>query len=164
MTTASERNTDINTRIYDRNLPTQLIQPYISVRPVMTKYSILPIVDPRKPASVKMEIMPTYNLETVFNPGNKMSPWSGYSSNVNIESELKGQIFAHQKCDQSVYVPQSSSDLYNYSFKQSKIQQQPNPHGLLFKEEVYCEFNPIPKNTHLSLFNTSTRNQIQDDL
>jgi hypothetical protein len=164
MTSASQRNTEINTRIYDRNLPTQLIQPYISVRPVMTKYSILPIVDPRKPTSVKMEIMPTYNLDTVFNPGNKMSPWSGYASNVNVESDLKGQIFALQKCDQCIYVPKSSSDLYNYSFKQSNISRQYNPHGLLFKDEIYNEFNPIPKNTHVSLFNTATRNQIQDDL
>jgi len=164
MTSASHRNNEINSRIYDRNLPSQLIQPYISVRPVMTKYSILPIVDPRKQNSVKMEIMPTYNLEKVFNPGNTTSPWSGYSSNVNVESDLKGQIFALQKCDQSVYVPNSNSDLYNYSFKPSIVSTRHNPHSLLFKEERYNEFNPIPENTHISLFNTATRNQIQDDL
>ena len=28
-----------NKRIYDRNVPTGNIQPYLSVRPVMTKYS-----------------------------------------------------------------------------------------------------------------------------
>jgi len=111
-----------------------------------------------------MEIMPTYNLEKVFNPGNTTSPWSGYSSNVNVESDLKGQIFALQKCDQSVYVPNSNSDLYNYSFKPSIVSTRHNPHSLLFKEERYNEFNPIPENTHISLFNTATRNQIQDDL
>jgi hypothetical protein len=160
--TASYRNNEINTRIYDRNLPTQLIQPYISVRPVMTKYSILPIVDPRKQNLVKMEQMPTYNLEKVFNPGNTVSPWSGYSSNINVESDLKGQIFALQKCDQSVYVPNSNSDLYKYSFKSSLESLQ--PHSLLFKEEKFNCFNPIPEKSNLSLFNNSTRTQIQDPI
>lgn len=160
--TASQRNNEINTRIYDRNLPTQLIQPYISVRPVMTKYSILPIVDPRKPNLVKMEQMPTYNLEKVFNPGNTVSPWSGYSSNINVESDLKGQIFALQKCDQSVYVPKSNSDLYKYSFKSSHESLQ--PHSLLFKEEKFNCFNPISEKYNLSLFNNSTRTQIQDPI
>jgi hypothetical protein len=160
--TASDRNTQINTLIYDRNIPTQIIQPYISVRPVMTKYSILPIVDPRKPNNVMLNQLPTYNLEKVFNPGNKMSPWSGYSSNINVESELKGQIFALQSCDQSVYVPKSNSDLYNYAFKPSNVSLKGQSHSLLFKEEKYDRFNPIPDNMHLSLFNNSTRNQIQD--
>jgi hypothetical protein len=32
-----------NMRIYDRNIPSQMLQPYIDVRPVMTKYSYFPI-------------------------------------------------------------------------------------------------------------------------
>ena len=28
-----------NNRIYNRNIPSKLLQPYIDVRPVMTKYS-----------------------------------------------------------------------------------------------------------------------------
>ena len=43
-----------NTRIYDRNIPSQMLQPYLDVRPVMTKYSHFPIVDPRKELNVKM--------------------------------------------------------------------------------------------------------------
>jgi hypothetical protein len=104
----------MNSRIYDRNIPSQMLQPYISVRPVMTKYSFMPIVDPRKELSVKLEQQPTYNSNIVFNPGNDMAPWSGYSSGINVESELRGQIYALQKCDQAVYVPNISihSSLY----------------------------------------------------
>ena len=50
-----------NERIMNRNVPSQILQPYLSVRPVMTKYSILPIVDPRAPINVKLEQQPTYN-------------------------------------------------------------------------------------------------------
>ena len=106
-----------NTRIYDRNIPSQMLQPYLDVRPVMTKYSYFPIVDPRKQVNVPLQQMPTYNPHKVFNPGNTQSPWSGFASNINKESELRNQIYALQKCSQAVYVPNSTSDLYNYSFE-----------------------------------------------
>ena len=112
-----------NTRIYDRNIPSQMLQPYLNVRPVMTKYSHFPIVDPRKELNVKMEQMPTYNSQTIFNPGNSKSPWSGFASNVNLESELRSQVFALQKCDQSVYVPNINSDLYKYSYSPHNAKQ-----------------------------------------
>ena len=112
----SEIHNTTNRRIYDRNVPSQMLQQYIDVRPVMTKYSYLPIVDPRKEIGVRMNQYPTFNPHTVFNPGNTQSPWSGFASNINIESELRNQIYALQKCSQAVYVPTSNSDLYTYSF------------------------------------------------
>ena len=62
--------TQTNTRIYDRNIPSQMLQPYLDVRPVMTKYSYLPIVDPRKQVNTRFEQMPTFNNTKMFNPGN----------------------------------------------------------------------------------------------
>jgi hypothetical protein len=151
-----------NTRIYNRNIPSQMLQPYIDVRPVMTKYSYMPIVDPRKQINVKMEQMPTYNSHNIFNPGNTTSPWSGFASGVNTESELRNQIFALQKCEQSVYVPGSNSDLYNYSFKPNNSQSQ--THSLLFQKDSFCDFNPNPddKLVGTGLFYNSTRSQIKE--
>ena len=154
-----------NMRIYDRNLPSQMLQPYIDVRPVMTKYSYLPIVDPRKELGVKMEQMPTYDPHTIFNPGNTQSPWSGFASNINVESELRNQIYALQKCSQSVYVPNSTSDLYMFNFipeNQTPVQFQ--AHGLLFSKDNFDSFNPNPDSnvvgTHL--FMNPTRAQVKD--
>ena len=67
VTCVSKIHEQTNTRIYDRNIPSQMLQPYLNVRPVMTKYSHFPIVDPRKELNVKLEQMPTYNSEAVFN-------------------------------------------------------------------------------------------------
>ena len=120
-----------NDRIYNRNIPSQMLQPYLDVRPVMTKYSYFPIVDPRKKINEPLKQMPTYNVNTVFNPGNTQSPWSGFSSNINLESELRNQVFALQSCDQAVYVPNSTSDLYNYSFTPK---QTTSGHSLLFQK------------------------------
>jgi len=157
----SKMQEQTNKRIYDRNIPSQMLQPYLDVRPVMTKYSYLPIVDPRKQTNVKLNQMPTYNVHSTFNPGNTESPWSGFASNINTESVLRNQIYALQKCSQSVYVPNSTSDLYDYTFK---TKTQPNPHDLLFAENRFSSFNPNPddKSIGYNMFMNSTRTQIKD--
>ena len=143
----SDIHKQTNQRIYDRNIPSQMLQPYIDVRPVMTKYSYFPIVDPRKKINVPLQQMPTYNVNTVFNPGNTTSPWSGFSSNINLESELRNQVYALQKCSQSVYVPNSGSDLYNYKFQSIK---QPNPDSSvvgagIFYNNTRCQVRDMTK-------------------
>ena len=157
----SKVHEETNKRIYDRNIPSQFLQPYLDVRPVLTKYSYFPIVDPRKEINIPLEQMPTYNVNKVFNPGNTTSPWSGFAANINKESELRNQIYALQKCSQSVYIPNSSSDLFNYKFNTVK---QNNPHELLFKKDSFLNFNPNPEPEIIgsSIFNNSTRSQIKD--
>jgi len=158
----SQIHEQTNTRIYNRNLPSQMLQPYLDVRPVMTKYSYFPIVDPRKELNVKLTQQPTYNTNKVFNPGNTQSPWSGFSSNINTESELRNQIFALQKCSQAVYVPNSTSDLYQVNIKPTptNIQQ----HSLLFQKEQFNSFDPNPNSKIIGsgIFNNSTRTQNKD--
>jgi len=157
----SDIHKQTNHRIYDRNIPSQILQPYIDVRPVLTKYSYFPIVDPRKPTNVPLIQLPTYNVHNVFNPGNTQSPWSGFATNINKESELRNQIYALQKCSQATYVPRSSSDLYTYKFQTPS---QPNPHELLFRDESFETFNPNPAPglCGSSIFNNSTRCQVRD--
>ena len=157
----SKVHEETNTRIYDRNIPSQMLQPYLDVRPVMTKYSHFPIVDPRKSINVPLEQMPTYNVNKVFNPGNSTAPWSGFASNINTESDLRNQIYALQKCSQAAYVPNSNSDLYDYKFKTTKQQ---NPHELLFQKESFSGFNPNPdqKIVGSSMFMNNTRVQVRD--
>lgn len=150
-----------NQRLYDRNLPSQPLQPYINVRPVLTKYSYFPIVDPRKRENVPLHQMPSYNVRDVFNPGNAPAPWSGFATNINKESELRNQIYALQKCSQAVYVPSSTSDLYTYNF-QTKTQH--NPHEALFEEQSFSSFNPNPSPSVCgsSIFYNNTRCQLKD--
>jgi len=158
----SEIHNETNRRIYDRNVPSQMLQQYLDVRPVMTKYSHFPIVDPRKEVNVRMNQYPTFNPHIMFNPGNTQSPWSGFASNINTESELRNQIYALQKCSQSVYVPGSNSDLYTYSFKPNMNQFQ--QHNLLFNKDSFDSFNPNPnpKVVGTYMFANPTRAQIKD--
>jgi hypothetical protein len=159
--TNSNKQIRMNNMLYDRNVPSSVLQPYLDVRPVSTKYSYLPIVDPRKIVKTNLQIAPLYNTNEIFNPGTRKSPWSGYASNVNLESELRNQVFALQKCSQSVYVPQQRSDLYDYKFR---ARSENMTHTLLFNEEQFQRFNPNPDNSIIgtNIFNNSTRTQIKD--
>lgn len=149
---------EINNRIYDRNISSQPLQPYLDVRPVMTKYSIMPIVDQRREVGVPLNQLPNYNVNKVFNPGNTQSPWSGF--NVNQESVLRNQIYALQHCSLATYVPSSKSDLYQLSMPSSKKVEQ--PHELLFSKEKFSDFNPNPDKLGYALFNNATRVQLKE--
>jgi|LauGreDrversion4_1035100.scaffolds.fasta_scaffold32428_2 hypothetical protein len=156
---ASQITNSINNRIYDRNIPSQTLQPYLNVRPVMTKYSTMPIVDPRAPVKTPLIKQPTYNSNNVFNPGTRQAPWSGFATNINTESELRNQIYALQSCSQAVYVPSTDSDLYNFGFKTKSDAQQPFPG--LFQKDYFNSFNPNPENVGQGLFQNHTRQEIR---
>ena len=88
----SQRQQTINLRSYERNIPSQTLQPYLDSRPVLTKYSVLPIVDLRKSIETPLIQQATFTPEKIYNPGNDSGPWSGYASNINHESELRNQL------------------------------------------------------------------------
>lgn len=158
----SQRQETVYLRSSLRNIPSQPLQPYLDARPVLTKYSIMPIVDPRKKSNVPLVQKSTYTPETIYNPGNDFGPWSGYASNVNHESELRNQIFALQSCSQAAYIPSSKSSLYDVKWKNSNKQEQPFPN--LFKNEEFCPVNPNPDPDRIgfALFNNATRQQVRD--
>ena len=176
--TLSDIRKSTNERIFSRNIAytdsvdgaTEKVwlQPYLNVRPLNTKYTHLPIVEPRViHHGVSLNNYPVYNSEQIFNPGNRNAPFSGYAANINIESELKGQIYALQKCSQATYVPKSTSDLYQYSLFTSSGASgasEQNTHELLFKKEQFKKSNPNPYSNivGVQLWSNATRVQSLD--
>lgn len=158
----SQRQQTVYLRSYERNIPSQQLQPYLDARPVLTKYSILPIVDPRKPIETPLIQQATYTPEKIYNPGNDSGPWSGYASNINHESELRNQIFALQSCTQADYIPSSKSSLYQVKWQNNNNIQQPFPE--LFQNQPFSPTNPNsnPDKIGFALFNNATRQQTKD--
>jgi hypothetical protein len=160
--TASQKASTMNIRAYSRNLPSSQLQPYLDARAVSTKYALMPIIDLRTPIQTPLTQQATFNPRNTFNPGNDFGPWSGFASNVNKESDLRGQINALQECSQAFYVPSSNSDLYKYGWRQNNSIAQPFPE--LFKNEHFNSFNPNPNPDAIGygLFNNATRQQVKD--
>lgn len=113
------KQSETDARIYNRNIPSKMLQPNLPSRPTATKYSLLPVAAPSVRATVPALTYPTYDISTTFNPGTAKAPWSGMASNINVESELRNQIHPLQKCSTTEYVPDSQSDLYAYAFSPS---------------------------------------------
>ena len=163
-TSSSIRRTT-NERIYDRNIPSQTLQPYLDARPRSTRFQVLPIVETglgSERTHVALEQEPVYDPRRVFNPGNTQSPWSGFVANINKESELRNQLFALQACSQNVYVPSSDSDLYQStmpSVNMASSSSQPFPG--LFQKERWDPFNPNPEDVGQLTFFNDTRQEIR---
>ena len=155
----NDRIEQLNDRISIRNIPSSVLQPQFSTRPVSTKYALLPIVDRRPVPKEPLLNVPTYNIQQTFNPGNAVAPWSGFASSVNDESRLRNQFFAMQKCEQAEYIPSSNSDMYKHTV-QGNNEKQPYPG--LFREEIFNEFNPNVCNLGNRLFDNCTRVQLKN--
>ena len=57
----NERVDELNERIASRNIPSQKLQAQFDVRPVSTKYAMMPILDRRAVPTVHIEKMPNYS-------------------------------------------------------------------------------------------------------
>lgn len=154
-----ERTEELNDRMYRRNIPSTVLQPRFNIRPISTKYDLMPIVDRRPIPKEPILKAPEYDISKTFNPGNDIAPWSGYARNINDESRLKNQFFALQKCDQSNYVPSSDSELYN-SIVVGRREIQPFPR--LFREENFNTFDPNVCNVGRNMFDNCTRVQLKN--
>ena len=154
-----ERTEALNRRLYSRNVPSAPLQPQFSMRPVPTKYTLMPLVDERKTSTVPINRYPTYHPTQVFNPGTAVAPWGGFATEINKESTLRNQFFALQNCDQSKYIPGSQSELYHSTvpYSDDGLQSFPN----LFVNEAFPPFDPNTLNIGHQTLNNFTRNQLQ---
>ena len=157
----NERVEELNERIADRNIPSQKLQAQFGVRPVSTKYAMMPIFDRRAISTVPVERMPTYDLSTTFNPGNDQGPWSGYASKIDDSSKLRNQFFALQRADQGKYIPSTTSDLYQIEVVGQAVLQ---PFPDLFTQQAFQSFNPNTSGIHETFFNNCVRQQVKNTL
>ena len=150
----------LNKRLFERNLPSAPLQPQFSMRGASTRYSIMPIVDPR-PASqlVPVKRYPTYNPATTFNPGDAQAPWSGFATNIDVLSKLRNQGQALQHCDQRDYIPSSESDMYESIIPVTQDQQ---THKLLFQADKFAQTNHAIYGMGGSVFQNHTRQDLKN--
>ena len=137
----------MNNEIMKRNVPSQPLQPYFDIPSVNTRYVVQPKYDFSSPPcilpneEVETELYnkqhSTYDINTYFFPGNRKAPFSGFSNNINTESQLRNQHIKLSKSDNNMFVPHSKSNLYNFTMSTSKLQgpsSEINPHYLLFQD------------------------------
>lgn len=159
--TVSDINNATNNRIYDRCLPSSTLRPYYQPRPQQTKYTHFQTHSDPVSNQVPLLVPPPYETSKVFYPGDKNAPWSGFAKNVDLESDMRNQNYALQKCTQAFYVPESSSDLYTLQGFTLPDKKNVQKHPLLFEKTEHSLFNPNITNTSKETFNNHTRQDIK---
>jgi hypothetical protein len=133
----------MNTRVQSRHFSDYALEPNFSARPVSTKYSMFGIVAQNAPKlsanGTRESITPLkphmeHNVETNFNPATRNGPFKTYARNIDTETVLRNQTMALQKGSQAVYVPSSTSDLYNVTVVSRPSEQ---PYSLLFERPTF---------------------------
>lgn len=173
-----ERTDDIDKRIYERTLATDIkLRPNFDPRPVDTRHILYPIVPSisrqseevskttTKTSQIPIREYLEYDITKVFSPIQSKAPIEGYLHNVNTESSLRNQFFGIQHgAIQSVYIPSSNSDLYRPTvpFHHNEVVQ---PFPLLFEKDTYTTTgnnqiynSSIGKN----IFNNATKQQMRN--
>jgi len=84
---------------------------------------------------------------------------TGFSNNINVESQLRNQFFALQRCEQSEFVPSSDSDLYKTTVNFKPVKQ---THPLLFDKPEFAPFNPNTLNCKENIFYNSSVQCVKD--
>ena len=156
-----ERVDELNTRIKSRQFPDSPLEPNFDPRAIPTKYSLFPIINRRAPLHEPVIPYITYNSAINFNPGNSRAPTSGHS--IDVETVLRNQTFGLQRrADQHVYIPSSTSELYNVQVVSRPGEQ---THPLLFDRQI---FSPTihPNNMNVDIgkdrFFNHTRTQLRN--
>ena len=155
-----DRLGEINQRISERNIPSATLRPSFNVRPLSSKYAMMPIIESRPTPTVSIPAYQQYTTESVFNPGTAKAPWQGWVDRVNVESSLRNQFFALQRNDAAIYVPNSTSDLYQVQVDSREVAQ-PNPYLFDNGATNFAPMNPNPNGLGKLTFENSTRFQLR---
>lgn len=105
--TSAERQNAINQYIENRFACSFQPPIYMSSLPEETRFRVFPMSRPASPPPPQQP----FNTATMFLPTTTTNA-PGYSDKVDLENELRGQVYALQRSSQAVDVPDSRCDLY----------------------------------------------------
>lgn len=148
-----DRQNEINERILERNSPMCNIKNTIDIRPKSTKYA-LPIIEDNNLSNC-------FDLNEIKMQNENM--FKKYSSNINLESELKNQHRSLNNNPKNDYIPSSNSTLYSSSIINSNNNNSELLYPYLFDENIVKENDNEIRNYNFinKLFNTDTRQELK---
>lgn len=159
-----DRVEEINSRLNNRKQSDVMLEPVFDPRPTGTRGGMMPIISTKKESNESFYGYTNYNPSNNFAPATRTAPFRGFVENINEESELRNQIFALQRSEKGLYVPQSFGDLYlvNVPEKGLTQQEQHHFHPGLFKEEQFTRVDPGSKYDTKKMFNNDTSQALKN--
>lgn len=156
------RNQTLNKRIYERNIPSQVINQSLDPRSVQTRQVLYPALHTFKQSPYPILSNEGYNQGAQFNPGTS-APYGGYASFVDLETRLHNSFAPVQKYNvNNKFIPSSQSDLYKETVQEDMMKTPMQPYPSLFQEPHLPQCNKNPRNLGKMAFNNHTRQQVKD--
>ena len=163
MATSIKNNS--NTKIYNRNIPSTIMESYFRIVPENSRYQDmnenLQAVNRHHHVIQSSKNHQPYEQSDVFNPGTS-APWAGYLSAVNTESVLRNQIYANSKNNMIDYVPSSQSDLFVSNSQVPFNNNNNNVYSYLQQQDQTFSNTFYNNKIGYMMFNNCTRNQLKD--
>jgi len=164
----TDRVDGLNDRIQERQFSDIELRPDYDPRPVSTKYSRFPIIDPV--TNINSNFKNYNNINTLAN--NKIPVFYAGSTNapvlrnIDLETNLRNQTHALQHgAPQGIFVPSSNSDLYKIEIPHSSnLGEQPFPelfHQNMFKTTIVPTITKYNSIGNMDFFN-HTRTQLRN--
>ena len=150
-----DRLNQLNTLIYDRNVPTHTLPSNMDARSIPTRNTLYPMND------IRLKYTQTDYLDNGFYPMQSRAPPSGFK--IDTESQLRNQFFALQHgAPQGVYIPDSESDLYKVRIPNTNnIISQPFP-NLFSIPGMTTAPPPMVDKIGVDIFQNNTRTQLRN--
>lgn len=161
----NERIDELNWRIQERMTSTHPMKPNYDPRPVMTKYSLFPLIDRVKEMEEPKKTYQDFDVESNFYPMTDRPHCSGYFNNIDRETNMRNQNCILQKYEtKNAYEPNFNSDLYKIKPPEFK---QPldttNMHPALFEQQTF-KGNTYDFTIGRMKFNNPTRTQLRNNM
>jgi len=158
-----ERVDELNDRLQSRHFSDQPLQPNFDPRPTPTKYARFPIIERRAPVSEPIQSGVPFNIRTNFSPATRKGPVGAYLANIDTDTVLRGYYNALQKgAEQSVYVPNSTSDLYRLPEVVGRQEVQTHPALFSRGEPFFTSGSEIAGQLGTQTFSNYTRFQLRE--
>lgn len=153
MNIADRQREWMNSHILKRNESNIQHNVILSDIPQETRYRVFQLTE-NKSGIPSLAQQPQFDLSDTFIPSTTKPPFVGFAKNIDIETNLRGQVYALQRGNQAVDIPGSKSDMYGS--KQFPLIHKTPPH---VKQEVVCK-NTISCNQKIpQVFSISSRIQ-----
>lgn len=159
-----DRVDEINERLNSRKQSDTMLEAVFDPRPTGTRGGMMPVITTKTQSNEQFYGYTDYNVSKNFAPATRTAPFRGFAENINEESELRNQIFALQRSEKGLYVPQSFGDLYMVNVPEKELTQQEQQHFYpgLFKQEQFSRFDPGSRYDTKKMFNNDTNQALKD--
>lgn len=161
-----QRTEELNQRIRNRITCDTPLRPNFEPRSIATKYVLFPTMDIRPDTNVGFRNYVDHSPHTNLTSMTRNGPPNEKNYNIDVDTILRNHHFSNQPgASQNVFIPSSTSELYNTAIITESVQSPNQPFPGMFEPQTFAT-NKRTQNTEGTAigadnFHNNTRTQLR---